>query len=65
YGKFNMETDVNKYNLVDPILKNTVPMHPYGWTALQFRADNLGIWLFHCHIEAHYLLGMHVMFESG
>ncbi|KAK3211983.1 hypothetical protein Dsin_016689 [Dipteronia sinensis] len=64
-GKFNMETDVNKYNLDDPIMKNTVPMYPYGWTALRFQADNPGIWLFHCHIEVHYLLGMHVMFESG
>ncbi|KAL5753567.1 hypothetical protein ACOSP7_021787 [Xanthoceras sorbifolium] len=65
-GKFNMSSDIpEKYNLVDPIMKNTVPLHPYGWTALRFRADNPGIWLFHCHIEAHYLMGMLVLFESG
>ncbi|KAK4840732.1 hypothetical protein QYF36_016748 [Acer negundo] len=64
-GKFNMSSDVKKYNLVDPIMKSTVPLHPYGWTALRFQADNPGIWLFHCHIEAHFLMGMLVLFESG
>ncbi|TXG60625.1 hypothetical protein EZV62_015198 [Acer yangbiense] len=64
-GKFNLSSDVRKYNLVDPIMKSTVPLHPYGWTALRFRADNPGIWLFHCHIEVHFLMGMLVLFESG
>ncbi|XP_022740762.1 L-ascorbate oxidase-like [Durio zibethinus] len=64
-GKFNLSRDIEKYNLVDPIMKNTVPLHPYGWTALRFQADNPGVWLFHCHIEAHLLLGMLVVFESG
>ncbi|KAG8640954.1 hypothetical protein MANES_13G089110v8 [Manihot esculenta] len=64
-GKFNNETDVGKYNLDNPIMKNTVPLHSYGWTALRFRADNPGIWLFHCHIESHFFMGMMVLFESG
>ncbi|WRX08594.1 Multicopper oxidase [Theobroma cacao] len=34
-GKFNSSRDIEKYNLVDPIMKNTVPLHPYGWTALR------------------------------
>ncbi|KAJ4715669.1 L-ascorbate oxidase family protein [Melia azedarach] len=67
YGddKFNLSTDGQKFNLVNPIMKNTVPLHPYGWTALRFRADNPGVWIFHCHIEPHFLLGMTVLFESG
>ncbi|PIA33364.1 hypothetical protein AQUCO_04100052v1 [Aquilegia coerulea] len=64
-GKFNPVTDTNKFNLVDPIMKNTVPVHPYGWTALRFRADNPGVWSFHCHIEAHMHMGMRVVFEEG
>ncbi|XVE86735.1 hypothetical protein DITRI_Ditri18aG0057500 [Diplodiscus trichospermus] len=64
-GKFNLSRDIEKYNLVDPIMKNTVALHPYGWTALRFQADNPGVWLFHCHIEAHFYLGMLVVFESG
>ncbi|KAK9162926.1 hypothetical protein Syun_003828 [Stephania yunnanensis] len=64
-GKFNPKNDPKKYNLVDPILKNTVPLHPYGWTALRFKADNPGVWAFHCHVEAHFYMGMGVAFEEG
>ncbi|XWS41527.1 hypothetical protein CRYUN_Cryun17cG0089300 [Craigia yunnanensis] len=41
-GKFDKFNDPKKYNLVNPIMKNTVPVHPYGWTALRFKADNPG-----------------------
>ncbi|XP_050206087.1 L-ascorbate oxidase [Mercurialis annua] len=64
-GKFEMENDTRTYNLVDPIMKNTVPVHPYGWTALRFKSDNPGVWLFHCHIESHFFMGMGVVFEEG
>ncbi|XP_038975510.1 L-ascorbate oxidase-like [Phoenix dactylifera] len=64
-GKFDPETDPKRYNLVDPIMKNTVAVHPYGWTALRFRADNPGVWAFHCHIEPHFFMGMGVVFEEG
>ncbi|XP_062012105.1 L-ascorbate oxidase-like [Rosa rugosa] len=64
-GKFDVTKDVAKYNLVNPIMKNTVPIHPYGWTALRFQADNPGVWAFHCHIESHFYMGMGVVFESG
>ncbi|KAF7129359.1 hypothetical protein RHSIM_Rhsim10G0157600 [Rhododendron simsii] len=64
-GKFDINSDPKKYNLVDPIMKNTVSVQPYGWTALRFVADNPGVWAFHCHIEAHFYLGMGVVFEEG
>ncbi|KAJ6801253.1 putative L-ascorbate oxidase [Iris pallida] len=64
-GKFDPSVDVASFNLVDPIQKNTVPLHPYGWTALRFRADNPGVWAFHCHIESHFFMGMGVVFEEG
>ncbi|GMP32751.1 hypothetical protein CsSME_00006370 [Camellia sinensis var. sinensis] len=64
-GKFNMSTDPKKYNLVNPIMKNTVAVQPYGWTALRFRADNPGVWAFHCHIESHFYMGMGLAFEEG
>ena len=63
-GKFNMSTDPKKYNLVNPIMKNTVAVQPYGWTALRFRADNPGVWAFHCHIESHFYMGMGLAFEE-
>ena len=49
-GKFDMNKDLKKYNLVNPIMKNTVPLHPYGWTAIRFKANNPGAWHFYCHI---------------
>ncbi|KAL6626396.1 hypothetical protein ACP70R_030122 [Stipagrostis hirtigluma subsp. patula] len=64
-GKFDPEKDTGKFNLKDPIMKNTVALHPLGWTAVRFRADNPGVWLFHCHIEAHVYMGMGVVFEEG
>ena len=64
-GKFDMFNDPKKYNLVNPIMKNTVPVHPYGWTALRFKADNPGVWAFHCHIESHFFMGMGVVFAEG
>ncbi|KAJ0709138.1 putative oxidoreductase [Helianthus annuus] len=64
-GKFNVSEDPKRYNLVNPIMKNTVPVHPYGWTALRFIADNPGVWAFHCHIESHFYMGMGAVFEEG
>lgn len=64
-GKFDIYKDPKKYNLVDPIEKNTVPVHPFGWTALRFVANNPGVWAFHCHIESHFYMGMGVVFEEG
>ncbi|KAG2711831.1 hypothetical protein I3843_04G089000 [Carya illinoinensis] len=64
-GKFDIYKDPRQYNLVNPIMKNTVPLHPYGWTALRFKADNPGVWAFHCHIESHFYMGMGVVFEEG
>ncbi|XP_030468664.2 L-ascorbate oxidase-like [Syzygium oleosum] len=64
-GKFDVNNDPKKYNLANPIMKNTVAVHPYGWTALRFVADNPGVWAFHCHIESHFYMGMGVVFEEG
>ncbi|CAH9109664.1 unnamed protein product [Cuscuta europaea] len=64
-GKYNHSTDQHKLNLVNPIMKYTAPLHGYGWTALRFKADNPGVWLFHCHLDAHFFMGMGVVFEEG
>jgi iron transport multicopper oxidase len=34
-----------------PMRRDTVLVRPNGNMVLRFRADNPGIWLFHCHIE--------------
>lgn len=42
-GNFDPAKDPAKYNLVDPIERNTVGVPTGGWTAIRFRADNPGI----------------------
>jgi iron transport multicopper oxidase len=33
-----------------PMKRDTVLVRPNGHIVLRFRADNPGVWLFHCHI---------------
>jgi L-ascorbate oxidase len=67
YGerKFKLGVDEKKFNLTSAPLRNTAVTFPYGWTALRFKADNPGVWAFHCHIEPHLHLGMGVIFAEG
>lgn len=30
---------------------------PCGWAAIRFIADNPGLWLVHCHVTSHMILG--------
>lgn len=41
-----------------PMRRDTVMARPNGNLVLRFRADNPGIWLFHCHIEWHVASGL-------
>ena len=41
-GNFNPKKDTKKFNLVDPVERNTVGVPAGGWTAIRFRADNPG-----------------------
>lgn len=38
---------------------------PCGWTKLRMIADNPGLWMLHCHIGAHALMGMSILIEEG
>ncbi|XP_057813004.2 L-ascorbate oxidase [Cryptomeria japonica] len=64
-GVFNPAKDPANYNTVNPPMRNTVALFPFGWTAIRFKADNPGVWAFHCHLEAHFFMGMGVMFAEG
>jgi iron transport multicopper oxidase len=34
-----------------PMRRDTLLVRPNGYFVIRFKADNPGIWLFHCHIE--------------
>jgi iron transport multicopper oxidase len=62
---FRSEDDVGPFdpaNITDlpatPMKRDTVLVRPNGHTVLRFRADNPGVWLFHCHIEWHVASGL-------
>ncbi|EPS65618.1 hypothetical protein M569_09159, partial [Genlisea aurea] len=66
-GNFNPNLDPARFNLVDPVERNTVAVPNGGWVAIRFRADNPGVWFMHCHLEVHTTWGLKMVFlvENG
>uniref|UniRef100_A0A7N0RAE2 Laccase n=1 Tax=Kalanchoe fedtschenkoi TaxID=63787 RepID=A0A7N0RAE2_KALFE len=58
FGNFDPNNDPKKFNLVDPVERNTVGVPAGGWAAIRFRADNPGVWFMHCHLEIHTSWGL-------
>ena len=52
-GIYDPESDIATYNLVDPVLRDTVTLWPLQWVAIRMVANNPGVWFFHCHISSH------------
>ncbi|XP_022853804.1 laccase-16-like [Olea europaea var. sylvestris] len=61
-GNFNPDEDSKKFNLVDPVERNTVQVPSGGWVAIRFTADNPGVWFMHCHLEVHTTWGLKMAF---
>lgn len=45
-----------------PALRDTVLLHSNGHTVLRFKADNPGVWFFHCHVDWHLTQGLASVF---
>ncbi|XP_039128241.1 LOW QUALITY PROTEIN: laccase-17-like [Dioscorea cayenensis subsp. rotundata] len=58
FGNYDPVNDPKKYNLVDPVERNTVGVPVGGWVAIRFMADNPGVWFMHCHLEVHMSWGL-------
>ena len=52
-------------NLENPPFKDTLSMSHGGYAILRFRANNPGIWMYHCHVELHSEIGMTVILKVG
>ncbi|KAJ4828241.1 Laccase-22 [Turnera subulata] len=61
-GNFDPKNDTKKFNLVDPVERNTISVPTSGWAAIRFRADNPGVWFLHCHLEVHTTWGLKMAF---
>lgn len=62
-GNFNAHRAVRTYNLVNPQQRNTVAIPAGGWAVIRFTADNPGVWIMHCHLDAHLPFGLAMAFE--
>ncbi|GJN08139.1 hypothetical protein PR202_ga26031 [Eleusine coracana subsp. coracana] len=67
FGNYDPRRDEAKFNLVDPPSRNTIGVPVGGWAVVRFVADNPGVWLVHCHIDAHLTggLAMALVVEDG
>ena len=52
-------------NLVDPPLKDTLPVRTGTYSILRIVADNPGMWHFHCHLTVHMMLGLQAAINVG
>ena len=57
-GIYDPESDIDSYNLRNPLLRDTVTLWPLGWVAVRFVANNAGVWSIHCHLTSHLVMGM-------
>ncbi|KAK4167342.1 putative multicopper like protein [Cladorrhinum sp. PSN259] len=48
-----------------PMRRDTIVLHPNGNLVLRFKAENPGVWLFHCHIEWHVQSGLVATFVEA
>ncbi|KAK9123941.1 hypothetical protein Sjap_013543 [Stephania japonica] len=57
-GNYDPSRDPAKFNLVNPVQRNTVGVPAGGWAAIRFLADNPGVWFMHCHFDVHASWGL-------
>ncbi|KAK3138582.1 hypothetical protein QOZ80_5AG0370740 [Eleusine coracana subsp. coracana] len=58
FGNYDAGKDPARYNLVDPVQRNTISVPTGGWVAIRFVADNPGAWIMHCHFDVHLSWGL-------
>ncbi|CCK73114.1 ferroxidase FET3 KNAG_0M02610 [Huiozyma naganishii CBS 8797] len=44
-----------------PMIRDTIYLRPQSNLVIRFKADNPGVWFFHCHIEWHLLQGLAIV----
>ncbi|KAI8144976.1 multicopper oxidase-domain-containing protein [Fennellomyces sp. T-0311] len=49
-------------NTTNPMRRDTIQVPGEGFAIIRFRADNPGVWFFHCHIEWHLETGLAATF---
>lgn len=52
-------------NEVSPLRKDTVYVPPMGYVVLRSPLENDGLWLLHCHVLWHQMIGMGIVIQVG
>ncbi|KMT10924.1 hypothetical protein BVRB_5g113370 [Beta vulgaris subsp. vulgaris] len=67
FGEYDPNVDRQKFNLVNPQIRNTIAVPTGGWAVVRFRANNPGVWILHCHLDVHFTWGLAMAFivEDG
>ncbi|QIW99401.1 hypothetical protein AMS68_004919 [Peltaster fructicola] len=63
YNPFDGSTPPGGPYVRQPLKKDTVAVPRRGYAVLRFRADNPGVWMFHCHVIWHFASGMAMGFD--
>ncbi|KAJ2770627.1 ferroxidase fet3 [Coemansia nantahalensis] len=48
-----------------PPRRDTAVVPEYSYIKIRFRADNPGVWFFHCHMDIHFAMGMAMVFVEA
>ncbi|KAM3443595.1 hypothetical protein MY4824_000481 [Beauveria thailandica] len=64
-GQFTESARMQPAFPATPMRRDTVVVEGNGNAVLRFKADNPGVWLFHCHIEWHIVSGLLATFVEA
>eukprot|EP00928_Gymnodinium_smaydae_P063863 TRINITY_DN47342_c0_g1_i1.p1 TRINITY_DN47342_c0_g1~~TRINITY_DN47342_c0_g1_i1.p1 ORF type:complete len:963 (-),score=90.33 TRINITY_DN47342_c0_g1_i1:29-2881(-) len=56
-------TDDKSRMLEAPLKKDMISLWRRSWAVIRFKADNPGVWMFHCHMEQHIPTGQMMAFN--
>ncbi|OAL05778.1 hypothetical protein IQ06DRAFT_211045 [Phaeosphaeriaceae sp. SRC1lsM3a] len=59
-----LSTIINRVNATNPLRRDTASVPAFGWMAVAFRADNPGVWAWHCHLGWHNEAGLGMVFAT-
>lgn len=62
---FYNSTKANHTHPKYPIRRDVAYIQPYSYLVIRFRANNPGVWYFHCHLDWHLAAGMAAQFVEA
>jgi len=51
-------TQQSQLKTINPPRRDVIGVPASGWVVIRFKADNPGVWPFHCHIDWHFQAGL-------